>query len=115
MDECHQLGVAVLLERILELLRIARLAPLVFDHDGGAANALHVLDHAATEHAIAHHDDFLARFDHVDKARFHADGAGAGKREGQLIVGLVGIAQQLLELIHHLDKNRVEVADRGQR
>ena len=106
--------VGVGLERILELLRVDLLAPGILDDDGNAAGALHVLDHATAEHAVAAHDDLVARGDHVHEAVLHPDRARAGHRKGERVLGLERIAQQALELLHHVDEDRVEIADRRQ-
>ena len=114
MHEGNQFRIRVLLERIFKLLRIDRLAPGVFDDDGFAAGTLHVFDHAAAKHAVAADDYLIAGGHHVDEAKFHADRAGPGDREGQRILRLVGVTQQAFQLFHHLDKNGVEIADRRQ-
>ena len=99
------------LERVFELVRVDRAAPRIVDHDGSAAVALDVLLHAPAEHAVAAHDHRVARLDQVDEAGLHARRARRGHRHGQCVVGLEGIAQQFLHLVHHVDEGRIEMTD----
>ncbi len=112
VHEGDDLGVLVLLQRILDLVRIDRFAPPVLDHHRNAAAADDVLEHAAAEHAVDAHDHLVSRRDQVDEAVLHPDRARARDREGKRVLGLVDVAQQRLQLLHHLDEDRVEVADR---
>ncbi len=112
VHEGDDLRVAVRFERVFQFLRIDGLTPLVLYDHCNAPRALDVLDHAAAEHAVAADDDLVARRHHVDEAVLHADRAGTGHREGQRVLGLVGVAQERLQLFHHLDEDRVEIADR---
>ena len=89
-----------------------RRAPAIVDDDGDAAASLHVLDHPAAENAVAAHDDLVAGIDHVDEAHFHSHRPGSGDRKSQRVVRLERVAQRLLQLLHHFDEHRVEVADR---
>jgi len=112
VHEADDLGVLVLLQRVFELLRVDRVAPLVLDQDRRAAAAHRVFQHAAAEHAVLAHDHLVARGDHVHEAEFHPDRARARQREGERVLRLIDIAQQGLELLHHLDEHRIEIADR---
>jgi len=113
VHEGHDADIGVFPERVFQLLRIDRLAPLVLDHNGNAAAALDVFDHAPAEHAVAAHDHLVAGLHHVDETVLHADRARSRYRERQRVLGLVGVAQQRLQLLHHFDENRVEIADGG--
>ena len=104
-------GIRIGFERVFDFLRAHRGAPAVFHHDRDAAAALHILDHAAAEHAVAADDDLFAGTDHIDEAHLHADRTGAGDRKGQRVVRLERVTQQFLEFFHHLDEHRVEVAN----
>ena len=111
VHEREDLGVGIGLERVLDFLRIHRGAPAVVDDDGGAAAALHVLDHPAAEDAVPANDDLVAGIDHVHEAHLHPHRPGAGHRERQRVVRLERVAQRLLQLLHHFHEHRVEVAD----
>ena len=100
-------------QRRLDLSHGDRGAPVVVDHDRYAARALHVLDHAPAEGAVAADDHLVARLDEVDEARLHADGARTRHRKRDLVRRLEGVAQELLELLHHPHELGVEVTDRG--
>jgi hypothetical protein len=113
VHECGHARVAVLFERVLKLVGVNRLTPFVLDHDRRGAATLDVFDHASTEDPVSAHDHLVARRDHVDEAVLHADRAGARDREGERVLRLVNVAQQRLQLLHHLDEHRIEVADRG--
>ena len=77
VHEGKDLGIGIGLEGVFDFLRAHRRAPAVFHDHGDAAAALHVLDHAAAEYAVAADDDLVAGADHVDEAHFHAHRAGA--------------------------------------
>jgi len=112
VHEGDDLGVLVLLQRILDLVRIHRLAPFVLDHHRHTAAANDVLEHAAAEHAVDAHDDLVARRHHVDEAVLHPDRARAGDGEGQRVLRLVDVTQERLQFLHHVHEDGVEVADR---
>jgi hypothetical protein len=95
----------------LHLGRVDGPAPGILDHHRHAAAALDVLQHAPAEHAVDADDDLVARLHQVHEAGFHAHRAGPGDREGELVFGLEGIAQQGLGLLHHIREGRVEMAD----
>ena len=111
MNESHGLGIRIGIQCIGDFLWIDRLAPGVFDDHGCAAEALHVLDHAAAEDPVTADDDLVARLDEIDEASLHADRTRSGNGEGQRVLGLEGIAEENLDLLHHLDESRIEVAD----
>src|SRR5688572_20180182 len=113
VHERHHAYVTIVLERVFELLWIDRIAPGFVDCDRHASATLDVLDHAAAKHAVAAHDHLVTGRNHVDEAVLHADRARPGYREGERIFRLVGVAQQRLQLLHHLDEDRIEITDRG--
>ena len=90
-------------------------APVVVDDDRHAAGALDVLELPPAEGAVAADEHLVARLDEVDEAGLHADGTGAGDGERDPVLGLEGVAQQILELVHHAHELGVEVADRRSR
>ena len=114
MNEGDDTHIGIFFQCIFELLRINRLAPRILDDDRDAAGTLDVLDHAAAKNAVAADDNLVAGCNHVNEAELHANRTGAGHREGQLVFGLVDVTQQALEFFHHLDKNRIEIANRRQ-
>ena len=67
MYKRHDFGIRILFERVFKFLRVAGLAPLVFDDHGDTTGAFDVFHHAAAKHAILHHHDLVARLDHVDE------------------------------------------------
>ena len=113
VNEGDDLRIGVLIQRLLQLGQIHGAAPGILHHDRGAAGTLDILLHAAAEHAVLAHDDLVARFHQVGETGFHAGGTGCGNRDRQLVVGLKGVLQQLLHLIHHADEHRVEMTDGG--
>ena len=115
MDESQHLGIGMAFEGVLDPVGIDRLAPFGFHHNGGSAGTLDVFDHPATEHTIPADDHFIARGDGIDEAGLHADRTRAGHREGERVIGLVRVTQQGFQFLHHLDENRIEIADCGQR
>src|SRR5882724_1890128 len=112
VHEGDHADVAVFLERVLELLRIDRRAPFVLDDDGLAPRALDVFDHAPAEHPVPAHDHLVAGANEVDEAVLHSHGTGAGHREGERVLRLIDVAQEPIQLFHHLDEDRIEIADR---
>ncbi len=113
MHEGQHLGVGMGLERLLHLVRIHRAAPGILHHHRGGATALDVFLHTSTEHAVLTDDGLVARLQQVDEAHLHAGGAGGGDRHGEGIVGLEGITQQVLHLLHHGHEHGIEVTDGG--
>ena len=111
LDEGHHLGVRVGLQGIFQLLRVHRLTPGILHHDRHAPAALHVLDHAAAEDAVATDDDLVAGLHQIHEAGLHAHRAGAGNRESQRVLGLERITQQYFQFIHHAGERRIEMAD----
>ncbi len=92
-----------------------RRAPVVVDDHRHAAHARRVLEHARAEHAVAAHDDLVARLHEVHEAGLHADRAGAGHGERHLVGGLECVAEELLDLLHEAHELGVQVADGGAR
>ena len=111
LDESDNPRVRIGLERVLQFLRIDRASPVVLDHQRGTAAALHVLLHAAAEHAVLAHDDLVAGLDQIGKTGFHAGGTGCGNGHGQFVPGLERVFQQYLHFIHHPDEHRVQMAN----
>ena len=115
VDESQHGGIGMLAKGIFNPVRIDRLPPFCFHHYGGSAGPFDVFDHAATEHAVSADDDFVAGGNRIDEAGFHPHRSGTRHREGQCVIRLIGVTQESFQLFHHFDKNRIEIADGGQR
>ena len=94
-----------------DLVERDRRAPCVFDNHRFAATANDVFFHAATKDAINANQNLIAGLDQIGKTGFHTGRAGRGYRKGQRVFGLISIAQQGFNLVHQLDKLRVQMAD----
>jgi len=68
--------------------------------------------HAFAEIAVDADDDLFTWLEQVGNRRLHSGAAGAGDRNGEPVVGFKHIAQEHLNLIHRLDKDRIEVANK---
>jgi hypothetical protein len=112
VHKSHDLRIRVLLQRIFHFLRVDRRAPFVLHHYCRATAALHVFDHTSAKHAIAAHDHFVARVDHVDETHFHSNRAGSRNRERHQVGSLERIPQQALQFFHHVCEYWVEMAER---
>lgn len=77
--------------------------------------ALGHVHQAQTEVALDGNKNAVARFNGVGQGGLHRRTAGATHRNGEAVVGLPGVAQQLLHLAHQLDVERIEVTDRAAR
>jgi len=99
------------------LLDIDRPAPFALDPDRLGSHPESHLVHALAKIAIDADNDLLVRLEEVGHGGLHPGAAGAGDGNGQPVVGLEDVAQQNLDLIHGLDKERIEMADerRGHR
>jgi hypothetical protein len=92
---------------------IHRCAPWIFHDNRHPTATTHILGHALTKHPVDAHHHLVTGADQVHKAGFHPYRTRRGNREGQLVLRLEGVAQQALELIHHADEGRIQVADGG--
>ena len=77
----------------------------------GAVAAGHVLQ-AQAEVALHGHQHGVARLDHVGDGGLHGGRTGAAHRQGEPVVRLPDVTQQLLHLAHQGDIQRIEMADR---
>ena len=77
----------------------------------GAVAAGHVLQ-AQAEVALHGHQHGVTRLDHVGDGGLHGGRTGAAHRQGEPVVRLPDVTQQLLHLAHQGDIQRIEMADR---
>ena len=99
-------------QRGLEFRQAEGLTPGALDrHHVGPVAAGHVGE-AQAEVAHHRHQHRVAGFNGVGQGGLHRGAAGAAHRNGEAVVGLPHVAQQLLHLTHQLDIQGIEVADR---
>ena len=77
----------------------------------GPVAAAHV-DQALAEITDHANNNGLAGFDGVGDGGLHGRTAGATHRDGETVIGLPGVAQHLLHLVHQLEVERIEVTQR---
>ena len=77
----------------------------------GAVAARHI-SKSKTEISLDGHQDRVTRFDRVGEGGFHGRTAGSAHGKRQSVVGLPGVAQELLHFTHQLDIQGVKVSDR---
>ena len=100
---------------LLEFLQGEGLTPGPFNRDHiGPVAASHIRQPEA-EIALHRHQHLVTRFDGVGQGGLHGSTAGATHGDGEAVVGLPGVAKQLLNLPHQLHVEGVEVADRRAR
>ena len=80
-------------------------------HDGGAVPAGHVRE-AVAEVSVGQNREFFARLDEIGDCGFHAAGARSGDGDVEFVGGGEGVTQQLADVLHHLEKVRIQVARR---
>jgi len=102
----------VLLEAGFDLLEAEGFTPGLLDGlNIGPVAASHVLQTQA-EIALDRNQNGVARFNDVGDRGFHRRRASAAHRQGQAVVGLPGVAKQLLDFAHEGHIEGVQVADR---
>ena len=112
MHDRQDLG-AVAQQGLLQLLEAEGLPPGLLDrHHLGPVAAGHI-GQAQTEIALHRHQHLLTGLDRVGQGGLHGGAAGATHGNSETVVGLPGVAQQLLHLPHQLDIEGIQVADRG--
>jgi hypothetical protein len=70
---------------------------------------------AVTEESIGDHRELLAGLGEIGDSRFHTGAAGSGDGDVELVLRGVNVAQQRANLIHHFEKERVQMAHHGLR
>ena len=118
-DACGGFGVddrkhdgVMVLQGTRNLRRAEGLAPGTFDgEDIGSVAAGHVGE-AQAEVTVDRHHHPVTGFDHVGDGGFHGSTTGATHGQGEPVIGLPGVTQQLLHLHHQLQVQRIEVTDR---
>ena len=97
---------------VLEFGQAEGFPPGLLDrHDIGPVATGHV-GQTQAEVALDGHQNGVSRLNRVGQARFHGRTAGAAHWNGEAVVGLPGVAEQLLHLTHQLDVEGVEVPNR---
>ena len=106
------LRIRVLLQRVFELLRIDRLAPFVLDDDRRCRrSARRSRSCGRRTRRCGTRSPCRPGATRLTKQYSMPTEPGPGDRERERVLGLVGVAQQRLQLFHHLDEDR----DRGSR
>ena len=105
MDNGDHFGVSAL-DRILQRLGVHGRSPICIDADQFSADAIDDIGHARPEHAVDTDDDFITRFDQVDKTGFHAGAARPRYRNRQLVFRLKQKPEQFLNLVHDGQKSK---------
>ena len=94
-----------------DLVGIEHLAIRPLDRRDDGAGAFGDVFHPAAEDAVDTHEHPVARLDQVDDDRLHARRAGSRDRQGEPILGLKDIPEQVLGLVHQSRELGIEVTD----
>src|SRR5687768_10489416 len=85
------------------------MSPGIVDQNRLSTEPDRVFQHASAEYTVAANDDLLFGLEQVHKASLHPRRTWARDGKGQLIARLKGVLQQLLDLFHHGEEERIHM------
>ena len=88
MDKADELAFGKTIQRPGNLIGRDDLSPGRLHKVHGGPAALHDIRHASAKDPVDTDDDFIPRFDQVDRQTFHSGHASATDRKGEGILGL---------------------------
>src|SRR5258708_35256267 len=103
------------IERGFDVRPLDRVTPLSAHDYGLASGAFYDVAHAFAEDTVNANHYFIAGLDDVYQSRFHAGASGRGDRNRHAVFCLEHVSKHLLDVVHALEKERIEMSEHRRR